>query len=341
MNEQWDSILTAWRLAEAGRWTEALEHCEPGSEFGEVIAFQAKRNIDSKLPVLAGWTAYFKADYAKARDEFSSQEGNGWLKAWAELGLAKVASDCGIWRIGLLWCAQAWRTAAAGEHLDLLAQVSGARGEILLRAGRASDAAVAFTEDLGMLTPGNRYRGRVRCYQSHAWARMGPDGRTAAKLAYRVSAHSPAEAATNGFAVAGLAILAARVEDCDILAEASHCPQTGLPGFWIAVAQARLSTTESESRRLQQDAVSKLPPVYYAERWWLSGWIHGQSRDRDVLQTLLEASTLFPAPDQRDWTAVELPVPADDVSDAPWRLAPESWPTNSDGWWSLRDAFMP
>lgn len=341
MREPWDSMLTAWKLAEAGRWAEAMAHCEPGTTFGDLIAFQARQPCELKLPVLSGWAAYHQADYATALKEFYRQDGDGWLKSWAELGLAKVASDCGRWRLGLLWCALAWRTASEGEHLDLLAQISGARGEILLRAGRASDAASAFTEDLGLLTPGNRYHGRVWCYQSHAWSRMGPDGVAAAKLAYRLSIHSPAESATNSFAVAGLALLGVRLQDPTLLSEITQFSQEGLPGFWIAISQARLAATPDEFQQFQQEACSKLPPFYFAERWWLSGWINGVCREREAVKNLTSAATSFPTPAPRKWTAVELPVGSEDVSDAPWLLEPESWPQDSDGWWSIRDVFMP
>ena len=341
MSETWDSILTAWRLAEAGRWEEALAMCEPGSQLVEVIGFRSRSTIVSKLPVIEGWSAYYQADYRAAREHFIRQDGGGWLKAWAELGLAKVASDCGRWQAGLLWCARAWRTAADGEHLDLLAEISGARGEILLRAGRTGDASAGFTEDLGLLTPGSRYRGRVRCYQAHAWSRMGPDGVTAAKLAYRISAHSPGESATNSFAIAGLALLAARVQDAASLSEAARFPQSGLAGFWIAVAQARLAQTREASQQFQHEALSLLPDYYFAERWWLSGWMHGETQEREPAAILALAAADYPSPERMDWTAVELPVPAEKVGDAPWLHPPEFWPKDSESWWSLRDTFMP
>ena len=340
-NEAWDDILTSWRLAEAGCSEEALARIEPDSQLAEVIACRAGKLVESDLPVLAGWKSYYRAEYRKAREHFLCQQGEGWLRTWAELGMAKVASDCGKWGHGLLWCAQAWRTASGGEHIDLLSEISGARGEILLRAGKHAEAATAFTEDLALFNPGNRYRGRVKCYQAHAWSRMGPDGINAAKLAYRLSAHSPAESATNGYAIAGLALLGARTQDPAILFEALRYPQEGLPGFWILVARAYLSVDKEEFDHLRREALSKLPPPYFAERWWLSGWIHATCRESEALNELLSAADSFPVPPHENLTPVELPVAADSLTDAPWLQGAESWPQDAQGWWSLRDHFMP
>lgn len=295
--------------------------------------------VESKLPVVQGWQHYYRAEYSAAKDDFLRQEGRGWLKAWAELGVAKVASDCGKWPLGLLWCAQAWRTAAVDEHLDLLSEIAGARGEILLRAGRPAAAAASFAEDLGLLTPGNRYRGRVRCYLAHAWSRMGSEGKKAAKLAYRIAAHSSGESGTMSFAMAGLAILAARSKLPELLSEPVASDLTGLSAFWVHVSQARLSTIPEEAESLKRRALDLLPPVYHAERWWLSGWTSCDAIDHLSLEAL-ELDTL-PEPENTRWTAVELPVHPGTITDAPWWFPPESWPPDAEGWWSFRDGFMP
>lgn len=341
MKDCWQEVIAAWNLAQAGRWDEALANSAASAGLAEVIAQRSRQKNGEQLPAVAGWSSYFRADYLDAWTHFSGQEGAGWLRAWAELGMAKVASDCGRWRLALRWCAKAWRTAAAGEHLDLLAEVAGARGEILLRCGRPADAAASFVEDTALLSPGSRYRGRVRCYQAHAWSRMGPAGQRAARLAYRLAAHSTGEASTKSYALAGLALLNVRAGDCGAMSEVMQDRAQGLSEFWIHVACARLAQTPAEARRHQERANAALPSVYHAECWWFDGWVNGHARP-ELLPPEFVAGTAepFTPPEVTDWTRVELPVDPDGVNDAPW-LEPASWPTSREGWWSIRDAFMP
>ena len=339
--DDWQEVIAAWNLARAGRLDEALANSGASPGLAEVITQRFQLKNEGQLPAVAGWSSYSRAEYLTAWSQFNRQEGTGWLRAWAELGMAKVASDCGRWRLALCWCAKAWRTAAAGEHLDLLAEVAGARGEILLRCGRPADAAASFVEDTALLSPGSRYRGRVRCYQAHAWSRMGPAGQRAARLAYRLAAHSSGEAPTKSYALAGLALLSVRVGDCGAISEVMQDQAQGLCEFWIHVACARLAKTPAETRWHQERANAALTKDYHAERWWFEGWVNWTGK-REGLPPAFVTSAVepFAPPEVADWTKVELPVDPEGVNDAPW-LEPASWPTSCEGWWSIRDVFMP
>ncbi|MEI7929256.1 MAG: hypothetical protein WCH40_11955, partial [Verrucomicrobiales bacterium] len=167
MIENWHDVIEAWDLASAGRFDEAIERATEYPGLAALLKARANKPGADAYPVLAGWRAYYRGKYRLALREFLEQLPAGfkpgWLSTWAELGVAKVASDCGRWGLALEWCARAWRSASNGEHMDLLAQVAGARGEVLLRAGHALEAAAAFDEDIALLPVGSRYRGRVRC----------------------------------------------------------------------------------------------------------------------------------------------------------------------------------
>jgi hypothetical protein len=345
MNEAWQEVLAAWRLAEAGRWDEAMDIARGCGDMSAVLAQRARQPGPDVYPVLAGWRAYYKAEYQSALgaflDQLRTSEEGAWLTAWATLGVAKIASDCGRWRSALNWCACAWRCAAKGEHVDLLSQIAGARGEILLRAGAASESAAAFAEDLALLPPGSRYRGRVRCYQAHAYARLGPHGENAAQLAYRLAIHSPGEAGTASFATAGLALLAARMRDPAILEETRGRQLQGLAQFWSAVAGARLANDDGDRRHHIAEAAASVSPFYFAERWWLSGW--ADALGIRVFDTPALRQTLgfaLPTAPMRPMTRVEDPVTADEIEDAPW------WGNSPilkdpEAWWGIRDSFMP
>jgi hypothetical protein len=345
MNETWQEVLAAWRLAEAGRWVEAMDVARACGDLSAVLAQRARHPGPDVYPVLAGWRAYYKAEYQSALaaflDQLSTSEAGGWLTAWATLGVAKIASDCGRWRTALNWCACAWRCAAKGEHVDLLAQVAGTRGEVLLRAGMASESAAAFAEDLALLPAGSRYRGRVRCYQAHAYARLGPQGEKAAQLAYRLAIHSPGETDTASFATAGLALLAARMRNPAILEETRARELRGLARFWSAVAAARISNDEGDRKHHIAEAASSLPQFYFAERWWLAGWTAAWGIhvfDAPTLHKTLGFE--LPTAPVIPMTRVEDPVPADEIEDAPWwGISPIL--KDPEAWWGIRDAFMP
>lgn len=331
----WEANIAALRLSESGAFTEALDLAQDPS-LRELLAFRARQIPSTSEPAILGWREYFRAAYRNAVSHFVNQTGSGWLKAWAELGIAKAASDCGFWKAALEWCAKAWLTASAGEHLDLLAEISGARGEILLRAGRPTRAAAAFSEDLAFLTPGSRYAGRVRCYLAHAWSRMGPEGQRAARLFYRLASHSQGEPDTRPFAVCGLALLETRVGGECRKDKIPQMSEPGLPAFWIKICQTKGEEPGSLREHLAAETEALLPAEYHAERWWLSGWL---GRPDSSTLSALDIRDVLPVPPPT-FTRVEMPDLETDIPDAPW-WRPQEWPDSPEGWWKLRDHFMP
>lgn len=341
----WEKNLAAWGLAEVGRWNEATQYAEHSPGLTEVIALRGKQNFQATHPVMAGWQSYYRGDYRTALESFNrylnSPSASFWSIGFTELGMAKIASDCGRWQAGLDWCAKAWNSASNGEYNDLFPQIAGARGEILLRAGRAGDAAAAFSEDYGLLPAGSTFRGRVRCYQAHCWSRLGSNGTDAALLAYRIAIHSPGEPETSAFAAAGLALLAARIGNRALMEETNGIELTGIMAYWKAVATARLSTDENERTALIQQAAASLPTYYFAERWWFAGWTESQGIsliETPDLATVLGVSIPPILPSK--WTGVEAPLSSLEITDAPWWKTGLQ-PVTADDWWALRDAFMP
>lgn len=349
MKQDWERTLTAWRLAEAGRWDEAMDTAAPDRSLHALLGQRAFRPVPADDSAVLGWQSYYQGRYREALGHFLAVENadaGGWRHTWSRLGIAKVASDAGWWRVALAWCSSAWTAAAAEEHLDLLAQIAGARGEILLRAGRPLEAAAAFAEDRALLPPGSRYHGRVRCYEAHAWSRMGANGRAAAALAYRLALHSPGESATAAFAAAGLALLAAR-EDAGLRDEPPwNDPGEGLPGFWILVVRAHATTSPGPPGVLLDQAAAVLPVIHYAEHWWLDGWRRalGAPGPEPVDPREVFPGSIPPPPAQAR-SLVEEPVGPDDVPDAPWwpdgAVRSAQSPADPCQWWRLRDCFMP
>jgi hypothetical protein len=335
----WEMVASAVRLCEIGRFEEALGLAQSAGihELAEIIRFRSREDISPRMPVLMGWQFYYSGRYSEALENFYQSSGGGWIESWAFLGVAKVASDCGYWSSALHWCAKAWRTAVEAEHTDMLAEVAGARGEILLRAGRPLEAAESFGVDLALLPPGSRFLGRVRCTEAHAFSRLGPAGRHAAMLGYRLAMHSPGEPATKHYAAAGMALLAARVESPDLLSEVVEPSHSGLPRFWVLVARARLAENPAERGQFVSMAREALPPFYFAEHWWLGGW-SGLSPDGGTPGPLDLGGISLPGGDP--WNSVEMPVDPESVSDAPW-LASNRKGYAPEAWWALRDRFMP
>lgn len=344
MNMDWQKSIAAWNLAEAGRWDAALATATDNPGLVSVLLQRSGTTSQANEPAIRGWQMYYKGDYRAALQEFetgSSQSSDGWLRGWCQLGIAKVASDSGWWRVALDWCAVAWRESSKSEHLDLMAQIAGARGEILLRAGRPIAAASAFAEDQALLGPGNRYRGRLRCYQAHAWSRSGSNGVKAAILAYRLAMHSVGEDITSAYAAAGLALLAARMNDCGRLQSVQAGAFEGMPGFWVLVAAARLATCSDSRKELLRRAADTLPREYFAEQWWLAGWslalgcqVSNPPRLTDCFPTNVPEAPLG------RFTLVECPAAGMNISDAPW-WGNEPEIDDENAWWLIRDAFMP
>lgn len=343
MTKDWENHLAAFNLAEAGRWEDALRVSASTGDLCDVLSQRAFRAKTTEDPIILGWQFYYLGHYREALAHFlvyelAAQDGEvvGWRRAWCQLGIAKIASDSGHWKTALKWCSSAWKCAAEREHLDLMAQISGARGEVLLRAGRPLDAAAAFAEDRALLTPGNRFHGRLRCYEAHAWSRMGKNGRIAAALAYRIALHSSGEEANAAYAAAGLALLNIRM-DCFSIHQAEwNAAAKGLPLFWVLIAKVKAGA----DKLLLQRAFDALPQIHYAEHWWLANWSRSLGYDSFLPPDLAEIfpSTL-PNPPEQVMTGVESPVMLTEFADAPWWS--DGLQDNDTDWWQLRDCFMP
>jgi tetratricopeptide (TPR) repeat protein len=343
MKTSWQNILAAWNLAEAGRWDAALEASRHEPKLLDVLQLRKGQVVEGAGLAVLGWQSYYQGRYKEALKAFLEavdSENGGWLMTWAQLGVAKVASDSGWWSAALDWCATAWLSASKNEHLDLLAQVAGARGEVLLRAGRPLEAAASFAEDLALLGPGNRYAGRVRCYQAHAWSRLGKTGRKAAALAYRLAMHSVGEMGTAAYASAGMALLAARTGNKAQLQTLERDSLQGLPRFWTFIAEARLAGGAINAPMIA-NAESALPLEYHAERWWLAGWSRALGAEGAAPPKLgNHFPSSIPPAGLGLTTLVEMPGANIEIGNAPW------WgetPTedDSDAWWLIRDCFMP
>lgn len=343
MRAAWQNTIAAWNLAEAGRWDAALESARQDPELLEILLLRKGQSADESGLIVLGWASYYRGQYRDALQAFlagADQEDDGWLKSWAQLGVAKVASDSGWWVAALDWCALAWLTAGSKEHLDLMAQVAGARGEVLLRAGRPLDAAASFAEDIALLGPGNRYAGRVRCYEAHAWSRLGHNGIKAATLAYRLAMHSVGEGSTAAYAAAGMALLAARSGNPAHLRSIESSTLKGLPKFWAMVAETRLMVGGRHSSSLATAAES-LPLEYFAERWWLAGWSRALGYPVIDAPKLVEHfPTAIPPTGSVAATLAEKPVAGREIENAPWWAG---FPAKDDheAWWKIRDSFMP
>lgn len=344
MSTDWQQTIAAWSLAEAGQWEAAMNAAQNDPALLSVLSLRKGQFMDGVGPAILGWQLYYQGKYRDALQEFITgvdQENDGWLKAWAQLGIAKVASDSGWWGLAVDWCAVAWRTASKNEHLDLMAQVAGARGEALLRAGCPGDAATSFAEDKALLGPGNRYSGRLRCYQAHAWSRLGPNGEKAATLAYRLAMHSVGEGVTSAFAAAGLAILAARNMDPIRFKSIQMEEFSDLPKFWISVAAARLAADPDGRGLYLQSAFDALPSVYFAEHWWLAGWSRALGMPVSVSPVISECfPTHIPEANLGQFTLVESPFSGKNLNDAHWWNESPS-ECDDEAWWKIRDSFMP
>lgn len=345
------NALEALRLSEAGRHAEALEQPGVPSAVSAIVRFWARRPADIAADTatqhcLEGWTSYYRAQYCAALARFDAALASDpprWIAAWAALGMSKVACDAGAAREGLGWCGIAHALARQGEHLEHLAAVAGSRGEILLRSGFALEAAHAFSEDVALLPPGNRYRGRVRCYLAHAWARLGENGRKAAGMAYRLAGHVPGDPTTRSYAAAGLALLGVRSKEYGLVEEALHWQPQEMSLAWCLVAKA-LVQPQNASKALA-GAYEAMPAIYLHERRWLARLA------REHAPGLIESPPCGsdhrpPVPDpckNKNWRHVcriDLPVDPDSCTDVPCLADAMAIEEKSDVL-TLRDRFMP
>jgi len=276
--------ITAMRLLSAGRYKEAAEWF-PSDLLGlqSFVALQARHEIDPPEGVLGdlvrGWANYYNANYPRAFEDFSKAECTKipWLKAYAWLGKGKVCTDLGFFADAARWCCDASCLARQFEHDDLVAASQGARGEILLRTGHPRLATEAFSLDIALLPASDRFRGRVMCYQAHAYRRLG--AYSGAKLAYRTSAQQPGEE-TAPYAYAGLAMLGAETNDSGLIDEAIRYAEAFYRGTrihpsvgWVYIAKARFAHQQGEAP-LEWLALGKkyLPSSYLFEHQWLANW---------------------------------------------------------------------
>lgn len=343
--------LAALRLSDAGRHDAALAALGSArSSLGPILSFRAQVPAENLAgdagDALEGWRLYYSARYASAVPKLVRGVSSGlpWIEAWCALGLSKVATDTGRWRTAAGWCSVATALARRYELLELMAEISGARGEVLLRAGRPVPAAEAFSLDLSLLPVGSRFRGRVLCYRAHAFARLGEAGWPAAELAYRVAAHTPGEA-TAGYARAGLALLGAASGRPSLVEEACRPPVEPNPiaEYWCRVAQARVaSSAGAPASELLLEAGRRLPSEYPYERRWLS-----------ALGASMGAPSSVELPADPADLSPEVPAPEDSVT---WRQVTsfdrgaddDTLPDQGfgDGWlegdlWVARERFMP
>ncbi len=346
--------LTAMRLFSAGRNREANELL-PSSLLGlrAFFAMQAGEEIEPPEGVLGdlvrGWANYYKASYPAAFEDFSRVECTQipWLKAYAWLGKGKVCTDLGFFADAAQWCGDASCLARQFEHDELVAAAQGARGEILLRSGHPRLAAEAFSLDMGLLPASDRFRGRVMCYQAHAYRRLG--AYSAAKLAYRTSAQQPGEQ-TAPYANAGLAMLGADTDDVGLINEAIGYAESFYRDDrvhpcvgWMYIAKARFAQRHRENPIAWLARAKKfLPTGYVFEHHWLANWTAVASNQfASVAIVDSELSQFRP----KSPSAVRMPGCDFDIEPIESQLpncglASVQWATDVDEIWSQRELFV-
>ena len=123
--------------------------------------------------LVEGWNAYFSGAYEQARAAFEAGEdvSADW-QSWRSLGLGKVASDLGHWRLAASWLQRAMGQAEQQNDTVRMAEAAGALGEVLVRAGHPLSALDLFTFDRALLPPGEQPEDLARL--QHQQARGGP-----------------------------------------------------------------------------------------------------------------------------------------------------------------------
>ena len=277
--------LSSLQLSRVGRHHEAFDELdELATELPGLRAYVAQQgHIPTDISsgplgdLVQGWSHYYQARYAEAFESFgdASTVDAPWLKAYAMLGKGKVCTDLGFFADAARWCAEASCLARRYEHDEIVAAAHGARGEILLRADHPRLAIEAYTLDTALLPASDRFRGRVMCYQAHAYSRLG--AHAAATLAYRTSAQEQGEK-TAPYAFAGLAMLGAETENYGLIHEAlRHADLLDSPIHdgvgWIYVARSRYAQLQGEdTQRWCELARNHLPNEYIFEHQWLARW---------------------------------------------------------------------
>lgn len=347
--------LTGLRLAVAGRHEEAL-HWLPGNMAGlrSMVAQWARTPAATPPGIIGdlvrGWIAYYRAEYAKAYASFSEAQSADipWVLAWALLGKGKVCTDLGYFAHATSWCRKASAVARRFEHDDVVAAAQGARGEALLRAGCPRFALEAFTLDLGLLPAGDRFRGRVMCYQAHAYRRLG--AYSAAKLAYRISAQLPGEN-TAPYAYAGLAGLGAETEDAGLVEEAVRYAerfQQAMPTHvcvaWVYLARAWMERSRRTAFASWLERSRRaLPPEFIFEHRWLENWLpHIGERPPKKSRISVDIERFVPegrdvCPARSDWIFDDDP-PDEELFNSGFQSL--QWGVNLEELWQQRLHFM-
>lgn len=354
------------RLMEVGRYDEALtlvNHrwaaLEALSAFCQHKSYTPQAPLDIHLAkALNGWGFYYRAQYQDAADQFtlSLDSSCAWIRAWSALGITKVATDTGFLRQAAEWCSLASALAREYEMLEHLAAAQGALGEILLRGGRPADALDAFGLDYALLPHGSLYRGRILCYQAHAYARLGPECRRAAELAYRLAIHTPAER-TDSYALAGFCLLAAEYGDAKLFQEAygrlKAIVQEGQnpAQAWGLVSHARLvsvGTLTGDLPGLIHAAYHAFSVEYHFERMWIEHWAKclGVDNKEDTPVALSDQLQFVPripgAQNCTEWsvvTAFEMSNNMGGLIDS--GFASHNWGQTEEEAWGERRRFMP
>ena len=193
----------------------------------------ARVKRDSSEPLLdgpfgrlvEGWNAYFSGAYEQARAAFEAGEdvSADW-QSWRSLGLGKVASDLGHWRLAASWLQRAMGQAEQQNDTVRMAEAAGALGEVLVRAGHPLSALDLFTFDRALLPPGSAHAGRLRNYQMVALGR-GQSTRETTEAAFWETFYTSIERdhVSAAFALGSLHLLSYRARSREIFERASSC----------------------------------------------------------------------------------------------------------------------
>ena len=175
--------------------------------------------------LVEGWKAYFRGAYEGALEAFEAGEdvSEEW-QSWRSLGLGKVASDLGHWRLAASWLQRAMGQAEQQNDTIRMAEAAGALGEVLVRAGHPLSALDLFTFDRALLPPGSAHAGRLRNYQMVALGRGESTAETAEAAFWETFYTSiDRDHVSAGFALGSLHLLSYRACSREMFERASRC----------------------------------------------------------------------------------------------------------------------
>lgn len=350
--------LTGIRLSDAGRHSEALEWIH--NDFHGLQALITNRMHPALLPsnigsgvlweLIQAWSLYYQGKFREALPSFvnalAAEE--PWVRASSYLGQAKVRTDLGYFEDAARLSAAASFLGRRYEHLDLVAAAQGALGEVFLRCGHPRLALEAYELDLALLSPVDRFRGRVLCYQGHAFSRLG--AHRAAKLAYRISAQIPGEN-PSPYAYAGLALLGAESNDNALVAEAITYVQSRpehekqhMGIAWIYIGKSKLSIeTGNDALLWCRFARESLPKEYVFEHDWLNHWMIALGDRTDYTKNPPETSFELPAVvidmENQVSNSLDANMPAEKLYNN--GLSKFDWSSDLEQLWKQRSMFVP